>query len=65
MLLVASGKTGEIMISIRVHQMVDTFILWIVESGEIPGIQYMVIDSKNTRYVNSCGVQGVLLGHLC
>jgi D-alanyl-D-alanine carboxypeptidase len=35
---------------LTVHQRVDTHITGIVESGRIPGIQYVVVDSHDVRY---------------
>ena len=38
------------MTSSAVHQIVDTHISQIVESGKIPGIQYVVVDSQDIKY---------------
>lgn len=42
------------------HQMVDTHISKIIESGKVPGIQYVVADSKDIRYEFSGGLRDVL-----
>jgi len=42
------------MTSSAVHQMLDTHISRIVESGKIPGIQYVVVDSQDIKY-EYCG----------